>query len=110
MADLGSLGGDYSSVSALNNNGVVVGESSVTNGDTHAFIYTGGQMTDIGTFGGTYSTAYAANHAGQGTGVANTANDAQTHGFLYARGTLTPLGTRRPEYLPPPPSQNTRPV
>jgi probable HAF family extracellular repeat protein len=45
--DLGTLGGTYGSALAINNAGVVVGESSTAAGRLHAFIYTGGAMHDL---------------------------------------------------------------
>jgi probable HAF family extracellular repeat protein len=40
MKDLGHLGGGTSLATAINNNGVVVGHSTLINGGTHAFRWT----------------------------------------------------------------------
>ena len=50
MVDLGNLGGGQSSALAINNKGMVVGTSTVTNGTTRAFVWTqAGGMVDLNT-------------------------------------------------------------
>src|SRR5207253_5407208 len=61
----------------------VVGESSVANGDVHAFAFVNGHLTDLGTFGGTYSSAYAVNASDQIMGVSSLPGDLIYHGFFY---------------------------
>lgn len=70
MLDLGSLGGDFSLAEAINNQGQIVGFSSLGNGGpgelTHAFLYEKGVMRDIGTLDGTgNSFAFDINDKGQ---------------------------------------------
>jgi probable HAF family extracellular repeat protein len=65
MADLGTLGGHYSTASGINNLGQVAGESTIQNFDTHAFLYSAGAIQDLGTLGGTYSTSFALNDSGK---------------------------------------------
>ena len=48
LTDLGTLGGSFSNGLALNNSGDVVGESTLSNGYLHAFLYRTGKMTDLG--------------------------------------------------------------
>ncbi len=92
--NLGTLGGSYSSATAVNAAGQVVGESNNTDDSTkQAFLYANGQLTGLGTLGGGYSSANAINNAGQVVGYSTTANEANTHAFLYSGGKMTDLGT-----------------
>ena len=71
MTDLGTLGGDYSHASGINDAGQVVGVApTLSNGQFHAFITgpDGVGMTDLGTLGGDYSDASGINDAGQVVG------------------------------------------
>lgn len=76
--DLGTLGGPYSSASAVNDKGVVVGTSYTDSDPTHArgFIYEGGTMTAIGTLGGSGSRAVDINSHGVIIGEAQDATGA----------------------------------
>jgi probable HAF family extracellular repeat protein len=69
--------------------GQVTGESTTTNGNVHAFLYSGGTMTDLGTLGGTISTGYGINDSGQVTGSSETATGRAA--FLYTDGTMYDL-------------------
>lgn len=92
--NLGSLGGTDSYAMALNDAGVVVGSSSVANGDSYAFRYAFGQMTNLGALGaGTWSAAYGINPQGQVAGSAeNSAGN--TRAFRWdASGGMQDLGT-----------------
>ena len=69
MVDLGTLGGAFSSAVAISKLGQVIGSSTTTTGQQHAFSWTQeGGMVDLGTLGGTYSTAVAVNDRGQVVG------------------------------------------
>ena len=64
MADLGTLGGDYSYAYLVSSDGsVVAGQSYTTdNSEYHAFRWTSASgMADLGTLGGNYSYAQAMN-------------------------------------------------
>ena len=92
--DLGTLtNGNYSVAYGINNSNVIVGESTVMDGNTFAFIYSNSTMQAVGTLpGGTYSAAFAINDACQIAGeAANSAGD--THAFLFSAGAITDLGT-----------------
>jgi probable HAF family extracellular repeat protein len=87
MTDLLTLpGGGYSRANAINDAGVVVGESDTLIGagfQVHAFVYREGLgMEDLGTLGGRQSSAYAINSAGQIVGYALNTNDV-SRAFLY---------------------------
>ena len=56
IVNLGNLGGEGTSALGLNDRGQVVGWSTTTTGQRHAFMYSDGSMTDLGTLvGGTHS-------------------------------------------------------
>src|SRR5690242_12965143 len=53
VQDLGTLGGSFSLAGGMNEEGSVVGFSTVAgNGAVHAFLWRSGEMTDLGTLGG----------------------------------------------------------
>ena len=94
MQDLGSLGGTIAFPNALNNRGVVVGESNLP-GDTteHPFLWTRSQgMQDLGTLGGDFGRAYAINDEGQVVGVTSLSNGA-LRAFSWQSGVMRNLGT-----------------
>ncbi|GAA2167598.1 hypothetical protein [Pedococcus bigeumensis] len=72
--DLGTLGGNYSTAWAINNFGVVVGDSDTADGISHAFRWDprSRRMSDLGTLGGDFSSASAINDLGQIVGWART--------------------------------------
>lgn len=94
MVDLGSLGGGSSEVGGssavslpggpvLSESGQVVGQSTTTTGDIHAFSWTmAGGMVDLGTLGGDTSGAFAVNGQGQVVGISDTSSG-DFHGFLW---------------------------
>jgi probable HAF family extracellular repeat protein len=65
ITDLGTLGGPFSTATAINAGGEVVGESTIASGQQHAFLWRNGLMTDLGTLGGTSSFAAAINADGR---------------------------------------------
>ena len=104
ITDLGTLGGDDSQATAINDRGQVVGFAYTTAKDKdghqnwHAFLWTNGRMRDLGTFGGRNSEALAINEHGQVVGWADTkakgANGEQiAHAFLWENGRMRDLGT-----------------
>jgi probable HAF family extracellular repeat protein len=83
MIDLGTIGGNGSEATGINNEGQVVGYSYTSSGLAHAFIWNSGTMTDLGTLGGNNSVAFDINDAGQVVGYSSTSTSSgQTHAFL----------------------------
>ena len=70
LIQLGTLGGQGTGALGINAAGRVVGFSTTTGGDIHAFIAgpNGVGMTDLGTLGGDSSFAFGINAAGQVVG------------------------------------------
>ncbi len=101
VTDMGTLGGDNATASALNNFGVAAGYSSNAAGDTqHAFIWHDdngnhlsdpGEMKDLGTLDGdSLSQAYGINDSGQVVGLSelNSQNGFADHAFIWSNGTM----------------------
>ncbi|HWQ55181.1 MAG TPA: hypothetical protein VN442_15955 [Bryobacteraceae bacterium] len=91
MIDLGTLGGEASRATGINNRGQVVGSASLPNWEGHTFLWEQGHMTDLGT-PGINSGALAINGAGQIVGTGTNAN-AQPYAALWDHGAtinLTP--------------------
>ena len=74
MVDLGTFGGSFSGAYDINDAGQLVGWSSTSAGDTHAFIWTkAGGMVDLRTLGGSSSYATEINDGGQVVGSSTNA-------------------------------------
>jgi probable HAF family extracellular repeat protein len=98
MADLGTLGGESSHATSINNRGQIVGWSYIPTppgGVTyHAFLFDRGVMTDIGGLGTVInSDANAINDAGHVVGTSFTNIGGPQHAFLYRNGVMADLGT-----------------
>ncbi|HEY0191489.1 MAG TPA: hypothetical protein VGC42_10240 [Kofleriaceae bacterium] len=95
LVDLGTLGGSYSSSHAISG-ARVAGESTLSSGDSHAFLHDATGLHDLGTLGGggiDASAAYGVNATGVIVGKSRLAN-----GFLHAAqfsatAAATDLGT-----------------
>src|SRR3954469_17332031 len=87
MADLGTLGGNYSWAYGINEQGQVVGFSTTASEEYHAFLWKSGSMTDLGTLGGTFSRAFAINNRGQVVGESETTSG-EKHAFLWEHGSM----------------------
>jgi probable HAF family extracellular repeat protein len=103
LVDLGTLGGGgglngggTTMVYAMNNNGTIVGTSSVTSTVSHAFAFANGHMLDLGTLGSD-SVAMGINSSGQIVGYSMNLN-----GYLRAaqmgNGTMTDMDPANPAY------------
>jgi probable HAF family extracellular repeat protein len=51
IIELGTLGGSYSYATSINDIGQIVGHSITSDGKSHAFLYSGGEMADLGNLG-----------------------------------------------------------
>ncbi|MBN3925618.1 DUF3466 family protein [Nostoc sp. NMS4] len=95
ITDLSTLFGsnyNYAFTTGINDSGQIVGNFSDNDGQTHAFLYSDGQMTDLGFLsGGFTSQGKAINNSGQIVGTATT-SDYMDHAFLYSDGKMTDLG------------------
>jgi len=88
--DLGPFVCDYSSVYAINNNGMLAGAMATDLGFFHAFSFDG-IIHDLGTLGGDFSYAFAINDSGATVGKSGTNNIGDYHAFLYDGGTMHDL-------------------
>jgi probable HAF family extracellular repeat protein len=92
FVDLGTLGGESSRASGINDLGVVVGDADDAAGNPRAFVFSKGLMSDLGTLGGPMSRAAAINDRGQIAGVADSLDG--SFAFLYSPGIgMQNLGT-----------------
>ena len=98
VQDLGTLGGTADSeANAINDAGKVVGFSNTSSGETHAFLYSGGQMIDLGTIGGTFSFASDINNSDEVVGQSGTRPNNDSHAFLYSDGVMRDLNDLIPK-------------
>ncbi len=91
--DIGTLGGDYTSANAINDNGQVAGTGYISLSTYRAFRYSGGTMTALGTLGGTQSSGAGINAAGDVVGT-STLSNGSSRAFIYTTGSgMVGLGT-----------------
>lgn len=98
MSDLGTLGGRFTSVAALNGRGQAVGWSATRSGAKHAVLWERGRVHDLGVLPGRkYSHAVAINEHGQIIGDSSVTDGVDAtvaaHAFLWQDGKLRDLGT-----------------
>lgn len=85
IADLGTLGGDRSSATGINDHGQVVGAAQTAEGHHRAFLWSDGALVDLGTFGGAESFAYRISDASLIVGRAQ-AVDGRFRAFVTTAG------------------------
>ena len=91
LTDIGSLGGPDAWAGDINDSDMVVGQSSLTSGAPHAFIWDG-EMHDLGVLlGGSTSTALGVNVYGDVAGWSTDEFDDQ-HAVLWSAGEIYDLG------------------
>ena len=86
LIDLGTLGGESSYATAINDRGDVIGSSETADGSYHGFLWRNGRMTDLGAVRPT-----DINNRGQIVGTLDTALGLEA--VLWFRGKVTDLGT-----------------
>lgn len=93
VIDLGTLGGESSVATDMNDKGQIVGWSHLGGGSAanRAFIWEDGVMTDLGTLGGPNAMAWGINNHGQVVGSSMRA-DGTTRAFLWEKGKMSDLG------------------
>ncbi len=91
---VGTLGHGVNMGTDLNNLGDAVGwaYAGVQGTNTHAFLFSTGNMQDLGTLGGRHSFARGINDSRVIVGYAETANNYAIHGFRWAGGSMQDLG------------------
>ena len=89
VSSIPNLGGSSSYAYAIDDNGDVVGYSTLASGDTHAFLWNGTRVVDLQTLGGSSSYAYAINDKGDVVGTSTLA-DGSWHVFEYASSQTSP--------------------
>src|SRR3982750_3938835 len=87
--DIGTFGGSEAVARAVNNHGVVVGDSDLPgNSARHIFLWTAGDgMVDIGTMGGVTAYGMDINDAGQVVGFGDLAGGTHLHAFVWSAAT-----------------------
>jgi probable HAF family extracellular repeat protein len=95
---LGTLGGENSLATDINDQGEIVGHSRTSNNSIRAFYWNQEMMMEMGTLGGNYSTAWGINNRGNFVGASLTETHS-VHAFSLAKRlepTATPTNTSLP--------------
>jgi probable HAF family extracellular repeat protein len=96
LLELGTLGGDNSYATAINDSGRVVGSADDASASQHGFLYASDRMRDLGTLGGLSSSAEGINNAGRivgGSSTSDTFEGVLPVAYIYSRGRMTGIGT-----------------
>src|SRR5438477_626424 len=95
ITDLGTLGGSESDGINVNEAGEVVGSANLSDGSTHAFLWTAGKMQDLGPSGSRPSQALYINNRGTIVGWASDSAGAQKPA-LWTNGVFQDLSPGGP--------------
>lgn len=110
MTDLGTLGGEQSRASGINDFGEVVGVASTATGEAHSFIFSHGGITDLSLLapviaaGWTELDAVSINNNGQIIGAGNHNGNEEVFLLSYTPDTVF---DPKPIYIPPVPEPET---
>jgi len=99
VVDLGTLGGDSSSPSAINNGGQIVGNAQTASGDWHSALWDKSGITDLENFGDDpFGSAWAINNCGQIVGFSGVdfSDITTAHALLWENGSMINLQTQIP--------------
>jgi probable HAF family extracellular repeat protein len=103
MGDIPTLGGTFAYAQCANNQGQMIGQSSLTGDvgcdpsdpfdtcDEHPFLWEHGTVRDLGTLGGSFALALWLNNNGEAVGGANTSGDEQFQAARWKNGVITGL-------------------
>jgi probable HAF family extracellular repeat protein len=92
----GTLGGDDSAATLINDSAFVAGDSTVPDGAHHGFVVSGGAMRDMGSLGGDETFPFAISTSGRITGQSQlVAQVFVAHAFVWnpLSGAMADLGT-----------------
>ncbi len=98
ITDLGTLGGEGSIATAINDNGQIVGSSLQEEGGSRAFLWEDAEITNLGVLpeGGDASYATDINSAGQVVGLIEGYGDLARVAFLWQNGEMIDLNALIP--------------
>ena len=103
IRNLGTLGGSFAQLNAVNDSYFMVGYSYLS-GDAQAdavIVSSNAGLVDIGNLGESYAQANAVNDSGVVVGFSNTTGDAAVHAFIWTQsGGMVDLNTLLPSNSP----------
>jgi probable HAF family extracellular repeat protein len=97
MTDLGNAYG-YSSATAINALGQILGDAAIADGSVHPFLMSGGITTNLGPILGDGSEVYWINDSGAIVGDVAFGSSGSQYAFLLQGTALTDLGTPGPAF------------
>ena len=95
MMNIGSMGGDLSLATGINNEGQVAGLATTPKDTVRGFVWQNGKTIDLGALGGQNSIATGINNKGQVVGLAETASG-EAHAFVWKDGSMKDISADCP--------------